>query len=146
MHSLGFGQYRTLKLKIPRQCCPWCEFYVEQTGEQVKVLEEKVAALEANLKLHQANLSAELRVETTNFLLKRLTDGPTAVTPDPSQFAHIYELYQRIIEMAQGPVPESNRLLQNGSVKEDGAAIRALKEGTEILSISANLASQPRTP
>lgn len=110
------------------------------------MLEEKVADLEANLKLHQANLLAELRVETTNYLLQRLTDGPTAVTPDLSQFDHICELYQRIIEITQGPVPESNRLLQIRRVKEEGAAFRALKEGTGILSMPANPASQPRKP
>ena len=144
MGLLGFGQYRIVKLKVPRPCCAWCASHDRHVTEQVKTLQEKVADLEANSQLDQANLLLKLKVETSNYILQRLTEGPAIVTPDPAQFAQICQLYQRIVEMVPGPVPEPIRLLQNGRFKEDGAAFRLLKEGTGITHRRRNPDSQPQ--
>ena len=144
MGVLGFGQFRTLKLKVPRVCCLWCERHDKYVTDQVKALQEKVAEIEADSNLFQATLLDKLKVETSNYILKRLTDGPAPVYPDPSQFAQICLLYQQIVDMVPGTVPESNRLLENGRLKVDGAALRALKEGTGILPPPSNPVRQPQ--
>jgi len=131
MGLFGFGRYRKVKLKVPRQCCPWCELHDKHMTEQVKALQEKVANLEASSKLDQAILLAKLKVETSNYILQQLTDGPTTVIPDPGQLAEIYNLYRRIIELTPELVPESHSLMPEGRREQEGnTTIRELMEGT----------------
>jgi hypothetical protein len=37
-----FGRYRTVKIKLPRSCCPWCRINHEMLEERMRVLEDKV--------------------------------------------------------------------------------------------------------
>lgn len=44
-----FGRYRTVKLKVPRPCCPWCQVRDDIMEGQIQALEERVAHLEKHL-------------------------------------------------------------------------------------------------
>jgi hypothetical protein len=44
-----FGRYRTVKVKVPRQCCPWCQVQTEMLDGRVQVLEAKVDGLQRRL-------------------------------------------------------------------------------------------------
>ena len=130
MRLLGFGQYRVIKLKVPRLCCPWCELHDKHVTEQVKALQEKVVALEANSKLEQATLLAKLKVETGIYIVQRLIDGPATATADPDQIVEISNLYRRILELTPGLDPESNSLMQNRRSQQEGnPTIRELMGG-----------------
>jgi hypothetical protein len=49
-----FGRYRTVRLKVPRQCCPWCNVQTEMLSERVQALEVKVGNLEKRLEIAEA--------------------------------------------------------------------------------------------
>ena len=130
MRLLGLGQYRVIKLKVPSQCCPWCEVHDKHMTEQVKALQEKVTNLEANSKLEQANLLAKLKVETILYILQRLTNGPAIVTADPDQIVEISNLYRRIKELTPRLDPGSTSLMQNKRCQQErNTRIRELLEG-----------------
>ena len=44
-----FRPYRTLKIKVPHPCCPWCQAHLERIEQKLLALEEQVLDLSARL-------------------------------------------------------------------------------------------------
>ena len=44
-----FRPYRTLKIKVPRPCCPWCQTHSERTEQQLQAMEKQLQELSARL-------------------------------------------------------------------------------------------------
>jgi hypothetical protein len=44
-----FRPYRTLKIKVPRPCCPWCQTHSERIEQKLQAIEEKLQELSARL-------------------------------------------------------------------------------------------------
>ena len=58
------GQYRTVKLKIPRQCCAWCQAQIEIVYDKIKALEQRLAEVENNLNHDHSLQLAKMKLET----------------------------------------------------------------------------------
>ena len=44
-----FRPYRTVKIKVPRACCPWCQAHSELIEQKLQALEEKLLELSNRL-------------------------------------------------------------------------------------------------
>ena len=44
-----FRPYRTLKLKVPCPCCPWCQAHLERIEQKLQALEEQLQELSTRL-------------------------------------------------------------------------------------------------
>ena len=44
-----FRPYRTLKLKVPRPCCPWCQTHSERIEQKLQAMEKQLQELSARL-------------------------------------------------------------------------------------------------
>ena len=44
-----FRPYRTLKIKVPRPCCPWCQAHLERIEQKLQAMEEQILELSARL-------------------------------------------------------------------------------------------------
>ena len=44
-----FRPYRTLKIKVPRPCCPWCQTHSERIEQQLQAVEKQILELSARL-------------------------------------------------------------------------------------------------
>ena len=108
-----FRRHRTVKIKIPRQCCPWCEFYLEQIRGQIRALEEKIGGLEAKSKADQAIQLAKLKLYTSSRVLELLTRGQAPVTITADQLANMAELYAQIVQLTDCLISESGLTSQD---------------------------------
>jgi hypothetical protein len=63
-----FGRYRTVKLKVPRQCCPWCNDRYEFLTERVQALEGKVGELEKRLENTEAVTPLTVDIDINPFM------------------------------------------------------------------------------
>jgi len=115
MGLFRLGRYRTVKIKIPRQCCPWCEFYLEQIRGQIRALEEKIGGLEAESTVDQAIQLAKLKLYTSSRVLELLTRGQAPVTITEAQLAQMTELYAQIVQLTDNLISESGLTLQDAS-------------------------------
>ncbi len=44
-----FRPYRTLKLKVPRPCCPWCQTHSERIEQKLQAMEIQIQELSTRL-------------------------------------------------------------------------------------------------
>ncbi len=44
-----FRPYRTLKLKVPRPCCPWCQTHLERIEQKLQAMEQQIQELSTRL-------------------------------------------------------------------------------------------------
>ena len=111
----GFRLYRTVKIKVPRPCCPWCEFHLDETKKQIIALDGKVGALEARGRADQAIQLAKLKLYTSSRVLELLTRGQAPVTITASQLTQMTELYAQIVQLTDNLISESGLALQDAS-------------------------------
>ena len=111
----GFQRHRIVKIKVPRPCCPWCEFHLDQTTKQIMALDGKVGALEARGRADQAIQLAKLKLYTSSRVLELLTRGQAPVTITGAQLAQMTELYAQIVQLTDNLMSESGLTLQDAS-------------------------------
>ena len=97
MGILGFGQYRTVKLKIPRKC-EWCEVRLERVSRELDDLKDRVNQLEANSTADQSIQLIRMKLETGTQIFSELVKGQAPVTITPAQLEGMLGLYTDIIE------------------------------------------------
>ena len=44
-----FRPYRTLKIKVPGPCCPWCQAHSERIEQKLQAMEEEIQELTGRL-------------------------------------------------------------------------------------------------
>ena len=44
-----FRPYRTLKIKVPRPCCPWCQTHSERIEQKLQAMEKQIQELSTRL-------------------------------------------------------------------------------------------------
>ena len=44
-----FRPYRTLKIKVPRPCCPWCQSHSERFEQKLQAMEKQLQELSTRL-------------------------------------------------------------------------------------------------
>ena len=44
-----FRPYRTLKIKVPRPCCPWCQSHSERIEQKLQAMEKQLQELSTRL-------------------------------------------------------------------------------------------------
>ena len=115
MGMFGFGQYRTVKLKIPRKC-EWCEVRLEKISGELAALEDRVNVLEANSTVDQSIQLISVKLETGTQIFMELVKGQAPVTITQAQLDRMLGLYTDIIEtndriigdLQQGVVPNNH--------------------------------------
>ena len=110
-----FRQHRTVKIKVPKACCPWCEFHLDETKKQIMALDGKVGALEARGRADQAIQLAKLKLHTSSRVLELLTRRQAPVTITAAQLAQMTELYAQIVQLTDNLISESGLMLQDPS-------------------------------
>jgi len=98
MGIFGFGQYCTLKLKVPRKC-EWCEARLEKVSDKLDSSEHRLNQLEANSAADQSIALIRMELETGTQLLSELVKGQAPVTITPAQLEGFLGLYTDIIKV-----------------------------------------------
>ena len=62
------GQHRTVKLKVPRRCCAWCQAQVEITYDKIKDLEQRLTEAENKLNCDRSIQLSKIRSDTASQL------------------------------------------------------------------------------
>lgn len=83
-----FGRFRSVKIKVPRPCCPWCQAQTEILEKRVQTLEAKIAELEGSsvFQQHTVVLAAGSEVGGVLQLVRRGIERPVQT----SQQSHAY--------------------------------------------------------
>jgi hypothetical protein len=63
-----FGRYRIIRMKVPRECCPWCQAHNEVLTERVQSLETKVGELEKRLEVSGAVTPLSVDIDVNPFV------------------------------------------------------------------------------
>ena len=97
MGLFGFGQFRTVKVKIPRKC-EWCEARLQGVVSDLVTLREMVDRIEANSTADHSMQLIRMKLETGARIFSELVKGQPPVTITPAQLDAMLGLYTDIIE------------------------------------------------
>ena len=92
-----FWPYRTLKLKVPRPCCPWCQTHSERIEQKLQALENQIQELSTKLATSREaeNVSAGFLTALQVF---GLTSSPQRTAEGPqSESAYLVRAFSAII-------------------------------------------------
>jgi len=113
-----FRPYRTLKLKVPRPCCPWCQTHSERIEQKLQAMEKQLQELSARLATPLTTTGDAENVSTgilTALQLFGLTSRPHPTGEYPQSesvnlvgaFSAFIAALDRLTETSAGPVPSN---------------------------------------
>ena len=111
-----FRPYRTLKIKVPRPCCPWCQAHSERIEQKLQAMEEEIQELTGRLATllttprEAENVSAgfltALQLFGLNSSLQRTGEESQSASVHPvGAFSGIITALDRLAETSAGPAP-----------------------------------------
>ena len=109
-----FRPYRTLKLKVPRPCCPWCQAYSDRIEQRLQATEAQILELSSRLRTKEEadNVQAGFLTALQVFGLNS-SRHPTDEDPQPESLllaralSAITTALDRLAEASAGPAPPS---------------------------------------
>jgi hypothetical protein len=135
-----FWQYRTVKLKIPRKCCPWCEFYLEQINQNLKELKEKINELEARSTVDHSIQLTRLKLETNSLVFGQLIKSYAGAPIGKAEFTYWIELYTHILEVSDTIISRLDSQLQDSGRRNHESS------GSSSVRTSPSLGHNGHTP
>lgn len=112
MLKMFFSHYRTVKIKVPRKCCLWCEFYLEQINQNLKELKGKIDQLEARSTVDHSIQATRLKLETSSQVFAQLINSYAGAPIGMVESANWIELYTHILEVNNTAISRLDSQLQ----------------------------------